>query len=173
LPSGFIRAAWIIPPPLRLLQTKTQLVQPFFASGSCLPLLLLVHSRDVPVPVGLGVSPDSPSPSVASHQAAPGGCWLLRWEPGGHHHPVPKPAVMRTPASPHTAPGTEDAHEQQAALGPASMISVWVGSYDLNPTQPVTEAGHRGTANTFFSFFGRLFGVYFGFVWVFWGIFLD
>lgn len=62
---------------------------------------------------------------------------------------MPKLAVVRTQASPHTALGMEDAHEQRTALRLAPVVSVQVRSYDLNPTQPITEVGRIRTTNTF------------------------
>lgn len=94
---------------------------------------------------------------------------------------MPKLAVVRTQASPHTALGMEDAHEQRTALRLAPVVSVQVRSYDLNPTQPITEVGRIRTTNAFpslgclvcgFVFLGGggelvLFCCFFG------GIFLD
>lgn len=87
---------------------------------------------------------------------------------------MPKLAVVRTPASPHTSLGAEDAHEQRAALRLAPVVSVQVRSYDLNPTRPVTEVGCIRTTNTFPSlvfFWGVGWGVVVLVSFVFWGDF--
>lgn len=121
--------AWIIPSPLSLLQTKP----------SSFSLSLQVgHVCTALICPALGC----PCPQTA---ALP---WGLLQEDGasfsggqqGHHQPVPNPGVMGTQTNP-TALGTDDAHERPEALGAALVLSVWVRSYELNPAQPMAEAG--------------------------------
>lgn len=61
---------------------------------------------------------------------------------------MPNPGVMGLTAAP-TALGMDDAHEQPEALGAASEVSVWVRSYELNPTQPMAKAGCIRTRKKF------------------------
>lgn len=66
-----------------------------------------------------------------------------------------KLAVMWTQASPRPAPAMEDAHAQHRARELALVVSVWLRSYDVNPTQPVRgRVQNKNSKYIFFLYLG-------------------